>query len=513
MRHRAITTDVLVVGAGPAGLTVAGSLARQGVDVLVIERHTGTSPFPKATGISTRTMEIFRGWGIDDEIRAGAMRVRPLMTMSRTLADGPFMTMPFGFPTDAEALAVSPATTSGVPQDHLEPVLLKHLMAHGGCVRFDAELIALDVQVTGVTAEVRDRITGHNTRIRARYVVGADGPRSAVRTAVGIGVDDLGSIGEFMAITFRAPLSELLADLPGAINMVQIDGADGLFVPSGADDRWIYAREWHPEAGDDPAAFTPARCVELLRIASGVPDLDPDLISVMPFTMGGHVAQAFRAGRAFLVGDAAHRTTPVGGTGMNMAIHAAHNLGWKLGWVVRGLAGDALLDSYEPERRPIGTENVIRSLRRGEPAGDGLSWDVGVRYSSDVLDARADGPAQPGDRAPHARVVVNGMVRSTQDLFDGTLTILAGMAAGDGARRAAAEFDTNLPIRVRVLCSDDLADPDGEVEKRYGLGPLSVVLVRPDGYIAWRGDAGEEICSAIDRAIGRTVLADAAAVA
>ena len=143
MPHHTITTDVLVVGAGPAGLTVAGALARQGVDVLVVERHAGTSPFPKATGISTRTMEIFRSWGIDAEIRAGAMRVRPVMTMSRTIADGPFMTMPFGFPSDAEALAVSPATPCCCAQDHLEPVLLRHLLARGGQVRFDTELVAL----------------------------------------------------------------------------------------------------------------------------------------------------------------------------------------------------------------------------------------------------------------------------------------------------------------------------------------------------------------------------------
>ncbi len=226
MPHHTITTDVLVVGAGPAGLTVAGALARQGVDVLVVERHAGTSPFPKATGISTRTMEIFRSWGIDAEIRAGAMRVRPVMTMSRTIADGPFMTMPFGFPSDAEALAVSPATPCCCAQDHLEPVLLRHLLARGGQVRFDTELVSLRTDDHGVTALTREvdrgaRSTGTTTRIRARYVVGADGPRSAVRAAAGIEIDDLGSVGEFIAVTFRAPLSELFAeparcDQPGA---------------------------------------------------------------------------------------------------------------------------------------------------------------------------------------------------------------------------------------------------------------------------------------------------------
>ena len=132
MRHHTITTDVLVVGAGPAGLTVAGSLARQGVDVLVIERHAGTSPFPKATGVSTRTMEISAAGGSTSEIRAGAMRVRPLMTMSRTIADGPFVTMPFGFPTDAEALAVSPATPVALPAGPPRAGAARALLAHGG---------------------------------------------------------------------------------------------------------------------------------------------------------------------------------------------------------------------------------------------------------------------------------------------------------------------------------------------------------------------------------------------
>ncbi len=508
MRHQTITTDVLIVGAGPAGLTVAGALARQGVDVLVVERHAGTSPFPKATGVSARTMEIFRSWGIDGEIRAGAMRVRPVMTMSRTIAEGPFATMPFGFPSDEEAMAVSPSTVCCCPQDHLEPVLLRHLLAQGGQLRFDTELISLTTDDRGATAETVDRTTGIATTVRARYVIGADGPRSAVRAAVGIEIDDLGSIGEFMAVTVRAPLSELFADSPGAINFVQIPDAEGLLVPTGAGDRWIYAREWHPGSGEDPSAWTDERCVALVRAAAGVPDLAVDVLSVMPFTMGGHVARRFRAGRAFLVGDAAHRTTPVGGTGMNTAIHAAHNLGWKLGWVIRGLAGEALLDSYEPERRPIGIENVARSLRRGEVAGNGLSWDLGVRYDSAVLAERSGGPAQPGDRAPHAAVLVDGRECSTHDLFEDTMTVLAGPAAGATARAAVAGFAADgMPVRVLAV-GVDLVDPHGALAERFGLTGDGAVLVRPDGYIAWRGDGAGELAPMLTAAV-RTALGGA----
>jgi 2-polyprenyl-6-methoxyphenol hydroxylase-like FAD-dependent oxidoreductase len=127
----------------------------------------------------------------------------------------------------------------------------------------------------------------------------------------------------------------------------------------------------------------------------------------MPFAMGGHVATAFRAGRVFLVGDAAHRTTPACGIGMNIAIHGAHNLGWKLAWVLRGWAGEVLLDSYEAERRPIGTENVLRSLGKGRTVdGDGLAWDIGVRYTSAVIDS--------GDRTPGSACM--GAVRRVPDL-------------------------------------------------------------------------------------------------
>ncbi len=227
-------------------------------------------------------------------------------------------------------------------------------------------------------------------------------------------------------------------------------------------------------------------------------------MSVMPFTMGGHVARRFRAGRAFLVGDAAHRTTPVGGTGMNTAIHAAHNLGWKLGWVVRGLAGEALLDSYEPERRPIGTDNVVRSLRRGEVAGDGLSWDLGVRYESAVIADRAGGPAQPGDRAPHAPVRIGGRECSTHDVFDGAVTVLAGAAAGATARSAVAGLVRGgMPVRVLVAGSD-IVDTGGALRDRFGLAADAVILVRPDGYIAWRGRGGAGIAAAVRNALGGT---------
>ncbi|MGH8573630.1 MAG: FAD-dependent oxidoreductase, partial [Gammaproteobacteria bacterium] len=202
MQHQ--TCDVLVVGAGPAGLTAATALARHGIDVLVVERHAGTSPFPKATGVSTRTMELLRSWGLEQRVRAGAMHVRPGLVVSDTLTGTQRDGMEFGYPTDAQALAVSPTTPCYCPQDHLEPVLLTHLRARGGCVRFGTELADWRTDGTGVQAELRDRATGRLERVQAQYLIGADGPRSSVCSMLGLGADDLGTIGEFIAVTFRA---------------------------------------------------------------------------------------------------------------------------------------------------------------------------------------------------------------------------------------------------------------------------------------------------------------------
>jgi hypothetical protein len=278
--------------------------------------------------------------------------------------------------------------------------------------------------------------------------------------------------------------------------------------------------------------------VELLRSATGIADLTPEILSVMRFEMGGQVADTFRRGRAFLVGDAAHRTTPVGGTGMNTAIHGAHNLGWKMAWVLRGWAGESLLDSYELERRPIGTQNVLRSLRPGPgPEGNGLAGDIGVRYDAAVLvsatptggrnaDSAGDVgvSARVGERAPHCWIervqadrIDPGVCLSTLDLFEGRLTLLIGRR-GHAWAVAAAELGTNPPGGTSldvVIVGRDVRDLDGGLERQYQLGDAGAVLVRPDGYVAWRSDqhagAAAELAAALettlalpaDRGVGR----------
>lgn len=525
LRHTVPTTtdrpDVLVVGAGPAGLATALSAARHGARVLVVERHRGTSIHPRASGISTRTMEILRSWGVADEVRAASAAVEVRVASATTLADPEYTLGPTGFPEPREALAVSPALPACCPQDRIEPILLAAVRRAGAEVRFDTELVDLQVGADAVHARVRDRATGEETAVRAAFVVGADGPRSTVRGAVGVGTERFDGLGPHIQLLFRADLSPATGSRRYGLYSVTHPDAAGLVIAFG-EDRYGYARPCPP---GEAASYDAARWTRLLRAATGIADLRPELLSTATFDLAAELATATRVGRAFLVGDAAHRMTPVGAVGLNTAVHDGHGLGWKLAWAARGLGGEALLESHVAERRAIGERNTHRSLRPGvvDPA-DGVAGDLGSRYRSAVIDREGTdgtlGPdlvapdeafARPGTRAPHVWVRVDGRRRSTLDLFDGHLTLLAGRDGG-AWRRAAAAVSGDVPLTVHVA-GDDLPDPGGRVARAYRLTDTAAVLVRPDGYVAWRADAAGDpvaaLSAAVDTALGRGTAASA----
>jgi 2-polyprenyl-6-methoxyphenol hydroxylase-like FAD-dependent oxidoreductase len=502
------STDVLVIGAGPAGLATAVAALRHGAQVLVVERRATTSTVPRATGISTRTMEIFRQWDLADAVRAGSVDCEPYVALLPTLAEEPAQVVPFSFPTMREALAVSPAYPALCPQDHIEPLLVDEVRRLGGSVRFDTALTGLRADSGyGVRAEL-----GRGARVRARFVVGADGPRSTVRAALGIGWERLGTLGEFVQVLFRPDLARLIGRRAHGLNVVQHPDVPGVLLPVGGG-RWAFAHRWYPERGETAFDYTAERCVELLRVATGLPGLVPEILGVRPFTMAAELAASYRRGPGFLAGDAAHRMTPVGGVGMNTAIHDGHELGWRLAWVLRGLAGEALLDSYATEREPVGRANALRSLRAvGERvADDGLLSDLGGGYRSSVIAAAGQRPAptgrraaRPGERAPHVWVHHHGRRRSTLDLFEDRLTLLAGRDGeawvGAGARLAG------LPLEV-LVAGRGLSDPGGALSRAYRLGDRSAVLVRPDGVVSWRhdgpcADAAGVLAEAVGVALG-----------
>jgi 2-polyprenyl-6-methoxyphenol hydroxylase-like FAD-dependent oxidoreductase len=458
------STPVLVVGAGPAGLVAAITLARYGVGSLLVERRTGTSTLPRATAISTRTMELLRSWGLVDRVRAGGDEVEFLGWAAPTLASTEGEAFSVGFPTREQAAAVSPTAPACTPQDHLESVLAAHLQTHQVAqVRFGTEVIALDQDDDGATAVLRDVASGRTSEVRSQFVIGADGAHSTVRDLLGIRMTGSDRLVDHHTVLFRAPLWDVVQDRRYGLYVITHPDAEGIFVPAGSD-RWLYGQELEqqrPRIGDH--ADTEAAATRLIRIASGVPDLEPRVLRTGSFSFAAQIADSYRDRRAFLAGDAAHRVTPRGGTGLNTAIHDAHDLGWKLAWVLRQWTPAELLDSYEVERRPIGLANTTRSAhpdgtRRG--ADDALSHDLAGRIRHAWV--------RPGV--------------STLDLPGPGYTLLT---ADDGSRwrGVAGAHAGRVPLDVHVV--------DEQVAAAVGIGRRGAVLLRPDGHpaVSWPAEA------------------------
>jgi putative polyketide hydroxylase len=323
--------DVLVVGAGPAGLTAAATLARYGVVVQVVERKQRLSIHPRATVVSTRSMELLRSWGLEEEIKAGGMPgVEWLALVTETLADadrGELATL--GLPTKEQAAVLSPTAPLCAPQHHTEAVLLAHARSFGGEVVCGQEVLRVDVGDEGAEALIRE---GDRTRaVSARYVIGADGARSIVRSALGIEMVGPGEIDTVsVSVAFSARLWDLVGERRYGLYPIVRPDISSVFVPSGAGDHWVFG------IGEDLVGSMEApELTGLIRTAAGVPDLQPRIHQIRRFKFAAEIAERFSSASAFLIGDAAHRVTPRGGTGMNTAIADGYDLGWKLGWVLK----------------------------------------------------------------------------------------------------------------------------------------------------------------------------------
>src|SRR5918993_3213176 len=522
------STRVLIVGGGLTGLSTALFLAWHGVRPLLVERHPDLLIHPRARGFNQRTVELFRQVGLEPAIRAssfaGGDDFRWIAVRAENLSGD-------HEPTDAaeegdEMRTLSPAPFAPIDQDKLEVILRGKAEELGADIRFSTELLSFTQDESGATALLQDRRTGAEQTVRADYVVAADGWDSPIRTRLGIGLDGPGPF--FHVVTAladadlrpalrgrRVNIAYLQQPRPGTILMAHDE----------AGQRWVFGTGFSPQYGESLADFSEKRLIDMVREAAGLPDVAVSLrpqipgtdLKMLGFAIGAQVAQEYRVGRIFLVGDAAHIVPPTGGLGANTGIQDAQNLAWKLAAVLRGEAGPALLDTYHDERRPVGLLTMEQALARwGSRVGEGAEEQTtalldyaavafGYRYQSAAVigapaDARSALPiteltGQPGTRAPHVWLERNGEGLSTIDLFGCRYVLLTG--ADGGARVDAARSVTHTAVEAYRIGSDgDFADPDARWPEAYGVTDGGAVLVRPDGFVAWRNiDVAEEPAS------------------
>ncbi|WP_281903654.1 FAD-dependent monooxygenase [Phytohabitans aurantiacus] len=524
MRH--VETPVLVVGGSLVGLSMSVFLARHGVEHLVVERHPGTAIHPRAAFLMQRTVELYRGVGLQEAVIAAAEREFEQNGAIMAVDSLGGRELQWFFENINEGVEhLSPSPRIFVTQIGLEPVLRARAAELGGQLRYSCEVVSLEVEPDGVTALVRDRGTGEESTVHAAYAVAADGVRSAVRRRLGIPMAGHGTFSDSITIYFRGDVRPLLRGRNLSVVYVvnprlqgffrfSFDGRSGFLVVNSAVD------------GDGRRTTaigegaTEADCVRYVRDALGAPDLPVEIEDVQRWNAAAEWAERFRAGRVFLAGDSAHVMPPTGGYGGNTGVHDAHNLAWKLAHVLDGRAGAALLDTYEAERLPVGRLTVeqayTRYVTRLDPGlgTDGLApvvddamIDLGYRYRSTAIveDGADDAPwedprtpsGRPGLRAPHVPIRRDGTELSTLDLIGRDAVLLTGADGEDWVRAAEG--------RVEVC---RVGDTTGRFAEAYGLGPGGATLVRPDGVVAWRArepvdDAGAAIDAALARVLCR----------
>lgn len=374
---------VLIVGGGGSGLTASLALSDLGVDTLLIERHPTTSVQPKAHILNARTMEIFDHLGVAEDIhREGspAENRAAMVWLSSLGGDAPYdrqvlhRTSAYGGGELAERYALASAQPhANLGQRWLEPLLRRHAekRAPGGLL-FHHELTALDEDPDGVTATVLDRGSGQTFTVRAAYVVAADGGKTIGRLR-SIPMEGTPTFLEWINLHVRADFSAFIPCDDTVVNRVSSLSEDGTLqhcgvVPMGPD-RWgRHSEEWtlmfsRPPGAEGAADLDDDTIVAMVRRTLKLPDDHPmDVESISRWPVEGTVARRFRSGRVFLVGDAAHRHPPSGALGLNTGVQDSHNLAWKLALVLGGSADDALLDTYESERRPVARRVVERAL-------------------------------------------------------------------------------------------------------------------------------------------------------
>jgi 2-polyprenyl-6-methoxyphenol hydroxylase-like FAD-dependent oxidoreductase len=512
---------VLIVGGSLVGLSAAACLAWHGVQTLSVERHRGTAIHPRAGHFQLRTMEVLRSIGLQDVVRRAAeeqydldfgiaavesLAGRELAVFIRNLNDG--------------VDAVSPSMRFFMTQQSLEPLLRARAEELGAKLLYATELLSFDQDADGVTARIRDLDSDRERAVRARYMIASDGNRSRVREQLGITVKGRGLIAHSVTIYFRAEIAARLLEgrrlgviyinnpvVRGFLRMDKGNRSGFLAVNTVGDTS-------RPETSRVADTITPESAVDIVRAAVGVPDAAVEITQIIPWRTVADSAERYSKGRVFLVGDAAHTMPPNGGFGGNTGVQDTHNLAWKLALVLRGAASPELLDSYDAERRPVGALTVeqayARYVRRTAPylgletvppLVDDWNMEIGHHYRSQAILTEPDDVAEvhtdpftshgrPGTRAPHLVLERDGQRRSSHDLYGRGFVLLCGADGAPWVQAVESLMDPFLTVH-QIGGPNGWHDPANAFVEAYGVLSTGAVLVRPDGFVAWRAKKGD----------------------
>ncbi|MBA4222530.1 MAG: FAD-monooxygenase [Methylobacterium sp.] len=532
---------VVIAGAGPVGMTLALDLARRGVRTLIVERNATTTQHPKMDITNSRSMELFRALGVADQLRAVAVPSSHPFDVSWITDFTGFELHRFAYPSVDQMKYRIRETNDGtqpleppmrVSQVVIEPALRKALEREPLVdLRFSTSFYGFVATDDGLSVELDDLTSGVRETVACQYLVGCDGGGSRVRQILEIELEGQARVMERFMTHFRSPDRALLQRWGVAWHY---QSAYGTLIAQNDEDIWtLHSRFPDGDAGEvDPRA--------LLRRFTGR-DIEAEVLVANRWAPHLLVAKSYGRDRVFLAGDAAHQYIPTGGYGMNTGIGDATNLGWKLASVLKGFAGAALLESYEAERRPIGTRNCraagqhndirrrIGALYSEQLYAPGEAGDA-ARAKASAEIARlgnleneawgiehgfvyADSPvvmAEPGaqfstDPASYEPSTVPGarlpstFLPDGSALFDrlgGWLTLLCFGDLSDVGYFAEAARERNLPLNVLRIAAP-------EIRSIY---QAELILVRPDQHIAWRGTAiadGRAAGAVLDRTLGR----------
>ncbi|MGY1839561.1 MULTISPECIES: FAD-dependent oxidoreductase [unclassified Modestobacter] len=365
-----VETDVLVVGSGPAGASAALFLASYGTRTVLVTKYSRLSDTPRAHITNQRTMEALRDMGVEETLLALATPWDQMgnTTFCTSLAGEELGRIP-SWGTDtvrhADYELASPCTMLDAPQTITEPVLAKAAQERGARLRFDTEYLGHVQDDDGVTTTVRDRLTGAEHTIRSRYLIGADGARSAVAADLDLPFEGPGAVAGALSIVFTADLTHLVAHRPSVLYWMVQPGAEkegvGLGVLRMIKPWTEWMLMWGYEVAAGPPTLTDDVVRELAVALVGTDDFQMEVTSRSPWTVNHHFATTLSRGRVFCAGDAVHRHPPTNGLGSNTSIQDSYNLAWKLAHVVAGTASPRLLDSYDAERAPIARQIVERA--------------------------------------------------------------------------------------------------------------------------------------------------------